>query len=426
MAVPTASPLELTLQALVLEVRDLLHLHADAPDAESLREAFRTLYAASLLKEEGRSVRARIVIAPPAAFPLTEGPPDGEHVLRFATSHPFSPNEIKRLSPAAGFFHSAIAIWPEGNRGIRIWGLLNTGQRWMNLVAGGRKAPGNELPFPLIHLRDPGWLLFYHNYQLLAEWRGTEFHDANLDVFQSRIFHERFRAQRRKMVESISGCCLPENLSLDAYSELSHLITQQFIKRLISLVRANGHGGTLVLMPGAADDEENVSRWIDCKYILESDAAGMRFRLLLEAILHRVGQLCPPETSSAEAWEIFRNSYDPELDRLEEAFFELARFYSDLTQVDGALVVDQRLRVIGFGGEIRVDRNVILVNQAHDLEATRLSDWNMLNDGTRHRSLYRLCSVDPDVIGFVISQDSQVRLIANHNDTVIFWMHTMV
>ncbi|MFT3990911.1 MAG: hypothetical protein QM680_05825 [Luteolibacter sp.] len=425
MAASIASSVELTLNALVSEVEDLLGSHPDAPQTGQLRQAFRTLYAASLLKEEGRPVRARIVIAPPSAFPLTEGPPDGEHVMRFSNSHPFSPNEIKRISPAAGFFHSAIAIWPDGERGIRIWGLLNTGQRWMNLVAGGRKPLGNELPYPLIHLRDPGWLLFYHNYQLLAEWRGTEFHDANLDVFQSNIFKERFRPLRRRMVEEISDCCLPDHLTLDHYADLSHLITQQFVKRLISLVRTSGHGGTLVLLPENGDSEV-ASQWIDCKYSIESDAAGMRFRLLLQSILRRVGQLSKPDTTAAEAWEIFRNSYDAELDRLEESFFELARFYSDLMQVDGALVLDQRLCVIGFGGEIRVDRNVIVVKQAHDLEARRLSDWNVFNDGTRHRSIYRLCSVDPHAIGFVISQDSQVRLIANIGENVTFWVHTMV
>jgi hypothetical protein len=47
-------------------------------------------------------------------------------------------------------------------------------------------------------------------------------------------------------------------------------------------------------------------------------------------------------------------------------------------------------------------------------------------DGTRHRAVYRLCSVEPDVIGFVISQDSQVRMIANVDDSVIFWMHSVI
>jgi hypothetical protein len=89
-------------------------------------------------------------------------------------------------------------------------------------------------------------------------------------------------------------------------------------------------------------------------------------------------------------------------------------------------VLDRKVRVIGFGGEIRVDRNVLQVSQSHDLEATQLTDWNVQADGTRHRSVYRLCSVEPEVIGFVISQDSNVRLIANVADNVVFWTHSIV
>jgi len=40
--------------------------------------------------------------------------------------------------------------------------------------------------------------------------------------------------------------------------------------------------------------------------------------------------------------------------------------------------------------------------------------------------VYRLCSVKPEAIGFAISQDSQVRMIANVDDAVIFWPHTMI
>ena len=80
----------------------------------------------------------------------------------------------------------------------------------------------------------------------------------------------------------------------------------------------------------------------------------------------------------------------------------------------------------GFGGEIQVPHNVFRVFQAHDLDGTVLGDWNVQSDGTRHRAVYRLCSVEPGVIGFVISQDSQVRMIANVEDSVMFWMHSTV
>ena len=95
-------------------------------------------------------------------------------------------------------------------------------------------------------------------------------------------------------------------------------------------------------------------------------------------------------------------------------------------QVDGALVLDKRVGLVGFGGEIRVDRNVLMVGLAHDLEGNTITPWDVRGDGTRHRSVYRLCAVEPEAIGFVISQDSQVRMIANVDDSVIVWPHTMI
>jgi hypothetical protein len=417
---------ELTLRKLVTQLHRLLAGGATVPTEEQLRDVCEVLYASSLLKEEGRAVRARVILAPPDAFAAEDGPPDGTHAVRFSVPHALTSNEIKRLSPAAGFFHSVVAIWPDRDRGFRIWGILNTGPRWMNLVAGGRKPTGQEIPHPIIHVRDPGWLLFYSGYNLLAEWRGRQFHGPRMDVFQSKLLSERFAGHRRRLVENLIDCCLPATLSVEAYADLSHLVSLQFVKRIINLVRTSGHGGSLVFLPEDSEGRDVATRWIDCKYSTEPDVAGLRFSTLLQSILGRVGELSPVGTSAEDAWTIFRNSSDPELDRLEEAFFELARLFSDLMQVDGVLVLDKRARLIGFGGEIRVDRNVIQVGHAQDLEGTTILPWQVQSDGTRHRSVYRLCSVEPEVIGFVISQDSSVRLIANVNDSVTFWQHTMI
>jgi hypothetical protein len=419
-------PLDTGLQGIIAQLHEILAIHPGAPSLEAISALCDILYSASLLKEEGRAVRARVIVAPPGSFSTATGPPEGIHAIRFTMDHSMTPNEIKRLCPAASFFHSVVAVWPDRHGEFKIWGILNTGPRWMNLVAGGRKPLGDDLPFPILHVRDPGWLLFYQGYSLLAEWRGRELFGPRLDVFQSRLLSERFARLRLQLVESLPAGCLPPALSSEAYAELCHLIAIQFIKRIINLVRSSSHGGTLVFLPEGPPGLEAAARWIDCKYSAESDADGMRFHSLLQKILRRVGQLTPPGATVQEAWDIFRNSNDPELDRLEEAFFELARFFSDLMQVDGALVLDQRLCVIGFGGEIRVDQNVFLVGLAQDLDGSHVSSWDVRNDGTRHRAVYRLCAVEPDVIGWVISQDSYVRLIANVEDSVVFWMHTVV
>lgn len=420
---------EPSLASLVAQISHMVGGRDDSPGLGEIRALCDLLYTASLLKEEGRVVRARILIAPPEGFTALEGPPDGIHAIRFASSHAFTAGEIKRLSPAASYFHSIIAVWPEKDRGFRIWGILNTGPRWLNLMAGGRKPGGVTMPFPSIHVRDPGWLLFYQNYELLAEWRGREFHGPRMDVFQSRLMSERFADLRHRLARESWSHTLPETLTIEAYAELIHRIALQFLRRIVSLVRASGHGGTLVIIPMTKSAEESLSvaeRWIDCKYLASAESAGNRVKFLIQSMLRRLGELCPEGSTVEDAWSCFKKSTDPELDNLEESFFELARMYSDMMQVDGALVLEHGLNVVGFGGEIRVDMNVVHVEQSHDLDRTQVSRWNVQSDGTRHRSLYRLCAVEPEVVGYVISQDGQVRMIANVNDTVTFWLHTAI
>lgn len=417
---------EISLQDVVGKLHLSLVSRIGGPTLEDLGTVCDVLYSASLLKEEGKVVRARVVIAPPEGFSLVGGPPDGIHAVRFTALHPFTPNEVKRLSPAAGFFHSALAIWPDRDRGFMIWGILNTGPRWLNLVAGGRKPTADDLSHPVIHVRDPGWLLFYQGYDLIAEWRGRGFHGPRMDVFQSQILNDRFAGNRQRFVGKLFACCLPPSLNADTYGELAHLISLQFVKRIITLVRTSGHGGSLVFLPEVVDGKDATANWIDCKYSAVPEIGGVRFGSLIESMIRRVGEICGEGSSLEDAWSVFRNSRDTELDSLEEAFFELARLFSDLMQVDGALVLDKSVRLVGFGAEIRVDRNVLMVGLAHDLEGNTITPWDVRGDGTRHRSVYRLCSVEPEAIGFVISQDSQVRMIANMDDSVIVWPHTMV
>ncbi len=424
---PSSDPFdEISLQDVVEKLYQSLGGQTGGPTLEELGTVCDVLFAVSLLKEEGEVVRARLVLAPPEKFSPVGGPPEGIHAVRFTKPHPLTPNEVKRLSPAAGFFHSALVIWPDRDRGFMIWGILNTGPRWLNLVGGGRKPTGDDLLHPVIHVRDPGWLLFYHGYDLIVEWRGREFRGPQMDVFQSRILNDRFAGNRQQLVGSLIACCLPPSLDAHTYAELAHLISLQFVKRVINLVRTSGHGGSLIFLPEVVDGTEPLASWIDYKYATIPDVGGFRFRSLLESMIRRVGELCEVGSSVEDAWSIFRNSKDIELDHLEEAFFELARLFSDLMQVDGALVLDKRVGLVGFGGEIRVDRNVLTVGLAHDLEGKTITPWDVRGDGTRHRSVYRLCAVEPEAIGFVISQDSQVRMIANVDDSVIVWPHTMI
>lgn len=115
-------------------------------------------------------------------------------------------------------------------------------------------------------------------------------------LYSSSLLKEEGRAVRarviHRLVEDLMEECLPTSLDPDAYAGLAHLISLQFVKRIINLVRTSGHGGSLVFLPESKEGHDAAASWIDCKYSATPDVAGLRFGGLMQAIMRRVGQLC--------------------------------------------------------------------------------------------------------------------------------------
>ena len=68
------------------------------PDRMELEHLISTCYQASLMREEERPVRFRLILRDPAGFPPEQGPPDGFHRIIFTTPRPFNENELLRSS----------------------------------------------------------------------------------------------------------------------------------------------------------------------------------------------------------------------------------------------------------------------------------------------------------------------------------------
>ena len=84
---------------------------------------------------------------------------------------------------------------------------------------------------------------------------------------------------------------------------------------------------------------------------------------------------------------------------------------ASLATVDGAVVMNRRFELLGFGGEITVAEPVPQIHRAVDLEATETIAAMVDGEGTRHRSVYRLCQAVPDSLAFVVSQDGGITVV---------------
>ena len=98
-----------------------------------------------------------------------------------------------------------------------------------------------------------------------------------------------------------------------------------------------------------------------------------------------------------------------------------AEILAGLASVDGCVVLDRKLNLLGFGGEIRVDPTEVekaprTLRNLKTGDAMPESEVEQL--GTRHRSAYRLTKVHPGVIAFVISQDGDLRVFCSDDNDV--------
>jgi hypothetical protein len=95
---------------------------------------------------------------------------------------------------------------------------------------------------------------------------------------------------------------------------------------------------------------------------------------------------------------------------------EATRFVAQLSGCDGAIVISDDLRLLGFGAEIRSEfmRGWNVVESFDDLSTMSNNDVRSLDIeqfGMRHRSAIKLVSQVPTYHVLVISQDGPISVV---------------
>lgn len=382
-------------------------------------------YQASLLREEEREVAFRAVLAEPALFDSDGGPPDGFHKLEFPETRPFNARELKRLSVAAEFHRSLIGVRLDEEGGLRIWGLLQSGPRWMREARGGRRAGAALPPVPVVHVIAPGSIEARKGYELVGKLEAGKLTGSQVDLFESEWLpaefaglREEFIARHEESHRSSGETWSPLEPGLD------RKIAERKLKRTISVVRESLHGGTLVFVPqeikGALFDD---NPYVEVKYPFAEGEPRARFRDLTVGLMNRMARIHEPQDSRDPVrWEEFETTIDGEIATLDEALFEMAYLIAGLAAADGAVVMDKHHELLGFGAEIsgRLPE-VHTICQALDLEGDELREVAAEDGGTRHRSAYRLAGALPGALIVVVSQDGGVQFVSSRDRRVIYW-----
>jgi hypothetical protein len=396
------------------------------PERAVLEEIISVCYQASLLREEERPIMFRLIIGAPEIFPAREGPPTGLQPLTFARTRPFNEYELHRLGPAVDFSRMLVGVCLDQNKMPQIWGIINSGTRWMQEVRGGRKTCPSLPSCPVIYVTAPGQISVSLGPKAIASLNGGQINCPSLDVFAARWLTESFASVRSEM-RGLHAVARAESekpwATLDP--EFGKIVAQQVVRRIISVIRNSCHGGMLVyLPPEMGPDLVAENRYISIKYPFCENEPRQRFRTLMLRIMNTSAALLRDANAPEKVigWEDYVTCPREEIALLDEAIFDLAHFIASLSAIDGAVVMSKRADLLGFGGVILGDIDKVqTVARALDTEGELIERELSEGVGTRHRAAYRLCHELHDAFAIVISQDGNVRFVKWHNGSVTFW-----
>jgi DNA integrity scanning protein DisA with diadenylate cyclase activity len=384
--------------------------HSALPEVGVVERFFSVCYQASLLHEEGRLSTFRIVLAGPEVFPAADGPPTGLHRLVLSQARPFEEHELQRLARAAAFPRALIGVQLDAHGQLEVWGLIHSGPRWLQAVRGGRRVDQPVPPVLMAAVSGPGRVLASQGTRILAALAGGTVTGVSTDVFEASWLVAVFAELHAARVTDQPGGDEPAALD----HEFGHHLVQHVLRRIVSTVRATRHGGTLIFLPSREAEELVVcGRYLTLKYQFRDEEPRRRtFSIMVEIMteLSRMRAGAVGQDPSSSGWSDYEASNDPLLASLDEALFEVAHLVAMLADVDGAVVMTNRLEILGFGAEISGTlADVESVDRSLDLEGVRRSTERADRVGTRHRSAYRLCQALHDAFIIVVSQDGGVR-----------------
>ena len=395
------------------------------PEPSVLEHLISVCYQASLLREEDRPARFRLIYRAPDRFPPDQGPPAGLHRLLFKDLLP-TERELRKLSPSVDFYRSLIGVWLDEKSGLTVWGIVHWGIRWTQSLYGGGKL-FQPLPESLvISVTNPGRITVSKGSADIATLNSGRIVSPSVAVSDSKWVHSAFDSLAD---EELALHREDRNRATRPWASINpeffRMMRKQVLMRIVGKVRAHRHGGTLIIIPDERIEEFlTPNPYIKFKYRFVSEEPRRRFRTLIVKIANELaesyGSHENPERTAG--WTDYLTSKNQTLSRLDESVFEWAHLVADMAQVDGAVTMTKRLELIGFGAQIsgKLER-IDAVAEALDPEGIEIRKERTDSVGTRHHSAYSLCNELHDVLTVVVSQDGTAQLVKWNVNMVTIW-----
>jgi hypothetical protein len=399
------------------------------PSKDALINLFECLYFASLRTEEAEPIRIHVVYLNPSK-PDPEPPErilnDRWSYVPLAKSVYMTPRNIAKIARASDPRSSSFAVYPDSSGRLSVWGLIDQGNRYHDYVnfesESGPERPG-IFEASIVGI---GHLVAYVDYEKIAELRISTLVRSAADVLGGGPVRRKLESGIRDHLARIRAA-LPRAMR-EGFPDWTTGIGDDWISsicRLLLRIQNYGHGGALLVTPDVSMAGLNTKYQVTYRRLRTAlqDQALHRIResyasdLIFAEFIERDADEIPVDLYFDET--INRGELEDSRSELEGAIW----FISLLSRVDGLVLMSPSLDVRGFGVEItfREEPKNVFGTRDHLANEERLRRLSYAQFGTRHRSMMRYCSKIPDSVGFVISQDGDVRVITQVHGRLVMW-----
>lgn len=393
-------------------------------------------YHASFESEEGRRPGFRLVLCSPGEAEKIIRQPSTNYyyshtfrLIRLDKERPFNVAELNRLAPAAELKRLLICVGPtasgDPNRELCIWALLDVGENWWKFIhhetEGGMPPPN----FLTVSSTGPGELSISAEGEVLASLKGGRVTLPSQDALWAGPLSEFFDgAKGRLHADALQQLGTDKWDSDDDDEDYPQRFYTFFLERLLFHARQRRHGGTILVVPNhLAKTDTRLTDRISVKYPCTYDGA---WDLLVRSLVNyrRFYDLHFPlwDARMPCTKDSFRqhSALGREREQIDEGLSDIAQVVASLTSVDGAVVINQRFDVLGFGAEV-IASSPSLLHVSAIASGGHRSLVSVESFGTRHRAAFRFCSSLDDSVAFVLSQDGGVKAVKRHGKDVLLW-----
>lgn len=377
------------------------------PPNRLLRQLLETAYLAAAMPEEGRYPQFNVVAIPASKIP--EATSLGQ-IWNFENLRPLSVDEIRRLAPAVDFKKSAILTEWDSKRWY-IAGLVDLGSSW----ARARIGLQYHYHYPqclFLQVDRIGRLRVYQGQYLVATLV-----DGRLERRKVFEFPLALHGPAENGLQAIwQEIAYPEIEEPREYENFQFIAFWNTLAALANCIAEDAHGGAIVITPAGMTVSAAALR---IKYPQNSSILRSAFIAFMN-VRHRFADYVVRIERGENSIKGDCAIAELKLAKAYSHLVEATRFVARLAGCDGAIVITEDFRLLGFGAEIRSElKPNTTVREVMDEMRKVYRPLDVEEFGLRHRSAIKLVSRKTKYCVLVISQDGPISVVWSEKDNIV-------